>query len=172
MKRYLQFETERLLLKAASTEDAPFILTLFNAPNWIKYIGDRNMNTVVEAEKYIAAKMIPQQERLGFSNYVVIRKADGVKMGTCGVYDRDGLEGLDIGFAFLPEYEGQGYAYESANKMKEAARDLFGQAELKAITTHDNASSQKLLKKLGFKSEGKTKIKDDEEELLLFRLVF
>ena len=77
---------------------------------------------------------------------------------------------MDIGFAFLPEFEGQGYAYESANKMKEAAKDLFGVKELKAITDQENLPSQKLLKKLGFKLDGKTILKGEEEELLLYRL--
>ena len=170
MKIYTHFETDRLHLKATSEEDAPFILALLNMPKWKQFIGDRNVHTVAEAKAYIAERMRPQLERLGFSNYTVIRKSDRVKMGTCGLYDREGLTGLDIGFAFLPEFEGQGYAYESANKMKEVAKDLFGVKELKAITGQENLPSQKLLKKLGFNLDGKTILKGEEEELLLYRL--
>ena len=170
MKIYTHFETERLYLKATSEEDAPFILELLNMPKWKQFIGDRNVQTVEEASTYIKERMLPQLKRLGFSNYTVIRKSDNAKMGTCGLYDREGMEGLDIGFAFLPEYEGQGYAFESSEKMKEAARDLLGVKELKAITSQENISSQKLLKKLGFHLDGTTIIK--EEELFLFRLQF
>jgi RimJ/RimL family protein N-acetyltransferase len=165
-----QFETERLYLKATSKEDAPFILALLNMPKWKKFIGDRNVHTIEEASTYIEERMTPQLKRLGFSNYTVIRKSDNTKMGTCGLYDREGLAGLDIGFAFLPEHEGKGYAFESSEKMKEVARDLFGVKELKAITSQENLSSQRLLKKLGFHLDGTTTLKDDKEELFLFRL--
>ena len=172
MKVYTHFETDRLHLKATSEEDAPFILTLLNMPKWKQFIGERNVHTIDEASAYITERMTPQLKRLGFSNYTVIRKSDNTKMGTCGLYDREGMEGLDIGFAFLPEFEGQGYAYESANKMKEVATGLMGIKELKAITSQANLSSQKLLKRLGFTLEGTTFLPDDEEELFLFRLVF
>ena len=94
--------TERLVLKPTTLEDAAFILELLNSPKWLKFIGDRNVKSIAEAEAYIKERMLPQFERLGFTNNVVIRKADGKKIGACGLYDRDGLEGIDIGFAFLP----------------------------------------------------------------------
>ena len=114
--------------------------------------------------------MLPQLERLGFGNYTVIRKSDQAKMGICGLYDRDGLDGLDIGFAFLPEYEGKGYAFESANKLKQVAFTEFGITEIVAITTQDNTASQKLLEKLGLTLTGATKIPNDNEELLLYKI--
>ena len=99
MKHYNQFETERLLLRATSTEDAEFILELTNTPKWLMYIGDRNIRSPENARDYIKEKIEPQHKRLGYSNYTVLRKSDEVKMGTCGLYDREGVEGIDIGFA-------------------------------------------------------------------------
>jgi RimJ/RimL family protein N-acetyltransferase len=167
---YHRFETERLLLRAMLTEDADFLLELLNSPKWIQYIGDRNVKTLEEAAEYIRSRMYPQLERLGFSNYMVIRKSDGKKMGSCGLYDREGLEGIDIGFAFLPEYEGFGYAFEAASTLKNAAFELFGLKSISAITTKDNFSSQKLLEKLGLVLMGTAIIEGDEEELLLYGL--
>ncbi|HAH25695.1 MAG TPA: GNAT family N-acetyltransferase, partial [Prolixibacteraceae bacterium] len=63
--------------------------------------------------------------RLGYGNFTVTRKSDRVKIGICGLFDREGLEGIDIGFAFLPEYERKGYAFESADKLKDKAFDEF-----------------------------------------------
>ena len=145
------YETERLRLKPTSEEDAAFIVALVNTPKWLKYIGDRNIRSVEDAEAYIKAKMLPQLKRLGFANYTVTRKSDNTKMGTCGLYDREGLDGIDIGFAFLPEHEQKGYAFEAANKLKDVAFEEFGITEVSAITTRDTLSSQKLLKKLGLK---------------------
>ncbi len=170
MNQYKRFETERLILKPTSEEDAEFIFELLNTPKWIKYIGDRNVKTVEDANDYIKIKMLPQLKRLGYSNYTLIRKSDNNKIGTCGLFDRDGLEGIDIGFAFLPEYERKGYAFESANKLKNAAFSDFDITEINAITVKDNISSRKLLEKLGLKLNGTTKLPDDDEELLLYKI--
>ena len=170
MTEYKTFETERLILKPTLDEDAEFIFELLNSPNWIKYVGNRNITSVENAREYIKFKMLPQLERLGFGNYTVVRKSDQAKIGICGLYNRDGLEGLDIGFAFLSEYEGKGYAFESANKLKQVAFDEFGITEIVAITTQDNVSSQRLLEKLGMRLIGTTKIPDDDEELLLYKI--
>jgi len=168
MSKYQIFETERLILKPTSEEDAEFIFELLNTPNWIKYIGDRNIKSVENAREYIKTKMLPQLKRLGYSNYTLIRKSDNCKLGSCGLYDREGLEGIDIGFAFLPKYEKKGYAFESANKLKNVAFNEFKLTEINAITTKDNISSQKLLEKLGLKLSGIKKLTDDNEELLLY----
>jgi RimJ/RimL family protein N-acetyltransferase len=163
------FETERLLLKPTSKDDAEFILRLFNTPKWLKYIGDRNVNTVEEARLYIKMRMIPQMERLGFSNYTILRKPDEEKIGICGLYDRAGLDGLDIGFALLPEFEGNGYAFEATSKLKQVAFDEFDITEIQAITSQDNISSQKLIEKLGLEFIGLVRLPNDTEDLFLYK---
>lgn len=170
MKKHKDFETERLLLIPTSEDDAEFILKLLNCPKWIQNIGDRNVKSIESAKKYILEKMTPQQERLGYSNYTLIRKIDSEKIGSCGLYDRDGLEGIDIGFAFLPEYENNGYAFEAANKLKNVALNEFGIKDISGITTKENLSSQKLLKKLGFELTGTTKLPNNDEELLVYKI--
>lgn len=169
MQDKLTFETERLILRPTSTEDAAFILKLLNSPKWIKNIGDRKVKTIEDASNYITEKMLPQLVRLGFSNYTVIRKSDGVKLGTCGLYDRDGLEGVDIGFAFLPEHEKQGYAFESASKLKAVAIQDFNIKTISAITIKENLASQKLIEKLGLNFIKIIKLPNDPVDLLLYR---
>ncbi len=164
------FETERLLLQPTLEQDADLILELMNTPKWIQYIGDRKLSSIEKAQQYIREKMMPQLERLGYSNYTIIRKSDKVKLGTAGLYDREGLDGIDIGFALLPAYERQGYAYEASNRIKQAAFEEFGITELCAITTPDNKSSQKLLEKLGLISQGIITLSNDDEELLFYTL--
>ncbi|WP_276496512.1 GNAT family N-acetyltransferase [Pontibacter litorisediminis] len=168
---FATFETERLIIRPTSCEDAPFILELLNTPQWLQYIGDRNVKSVKAAEEYISSRMLPQLKRLGYGNYTVIRKADGAKLGTCGLYDREGLTGIDIGFAFLPQHEKQGYAFEAACKLKDAAFEHFGLKHLCAITTKDNQASQKLLEKLGLRYSGLVQLPNDAEQLLLYELL-
>lgn len=166
---YKTFETERLIIRPTSENDAAFILNLLNTPKWIKYIGDRNVKSIENARDYIKDKMIPQLERLGYSNYTIIRKEGHKKIGTCGLYDREGLEWIDIGFAFLPDYEKKGFAFEASTRIKEAAFTDFGIEIISAITTKENIESQKLLEKLGLKLIGTTTIPNDDEELLLYK---
>ena len=167
---YLTFETERLFLRPTIEKDASFIFELLNSPNWLKFIGDRNIRSIDDAESYIKNKMIPQLEKLGYSNYTLILKDKDIQIGTCGLYDREELEGIDIGFALLPEYEGKGFGFEAANEIKKAANSEFGITDLSGITTKDNIASQNLLRKLGFKLKGTATLSDDDEELLLFFL--
>ena len=133
-------------------------------------MGDRNVHTLAEAEDYIRTKMLPQLESLGFSNYTLIRKSDGAKMGTSGLYNRDGLEGVDIGFAMLSEFEGKGYAFEAANKLMELAKGAFNLSKVSGITLESNKASQGLLEKLGLKFTKMVRLPNDPEELMLYEL--
>jgi len=161
-------ETERLILVPPTEKDAAFIFELFNSPKWIAYIGDRNITSIDDAKRYLKEKILPQYQKLGFGAFTVIRKSDARKIGICGLYDREGLEGVDLGFAFLPEFEKKGYAFESANKLIAIAFEKFNLKSIKAITTKHNSSSRKLLAKLGFIQKGKIKLLDDSKEMLLY----
>lgn len=170
MEVYKSFSTERLILRPTSIEDAEFILKLMNSPKWIKNIGDRHVDTLKDAEDYISNRMRPQLKKLGYGNYTVIRKSDNQKIGTCGLYDREGLEDVDIGFAFLPSYEKQGYGFEAAHKIMNIAFSEFGIESICGITSKTNKASQKLLIKLGLRYEGPTHLPNEEEELALYRI--
>lgn len=165
---YKTFETERLLLHPTSEEDASFIFELLNTPSWLTFIGDRKVYSLDEAAAYIRERIWPQMERLGYGNYTVIRKSDGTKIGSCGLYDRPGVDGIDIGFAFLPAYEGQGYALEAASCIYHAAFDEFGITQLRAITIETNHKSRRLIEKLGLHFQGMIRLPNDPEELMLY----
>lgn len=165
------FHTQRLHIRPVTTEDAPFILELMNTPKWIQFIGDRNVRTVKEAENYIIEKVLVQFNKHGYSNNVILRKDDNVKLGTCGIYHREDREDPDIGFAFLPQYEGKGYAYEAANKLMHVAQQNYGLTELSGYTSEDNAASRKLLERLGFSLKGLGNLPNSDDELLHYHRV-
>lgn len=164
----LAFETDRLFLQPTSEEDAAFILELFNTPKWLQYIGDRNLRTEEDARAYIRNRMRTQLERLGYSNYTMIRKADRMPIGICGLYDRAGLEEVDLGFALLPAFERLGYAREASQRLLRAGFEEFGLPCVQAITVRENAASQKLLERLGFAFVREVRLPPDTERLLLY----
>ena len=163
-----EFETERLWIRPTQEQDADLIYQLMNTPKFLQYVGDRNIHSLEDAEKYIQLKMLPQLHTLGYSSYSLLTKADGAKIGTCGLYNREGVDGIDIGFGLLPPYEGLGYAYEASRRLMKAAFEEFDIEEIKAITSKENISSQRLLEKLGLEMVGTTILPNEEEEILLY----
>ena len=142
-------ETRRLVLSRLVLEDAAFILELVNEPGWLRFIGDRNVHSLEDARGYIEKGPLDMYARLGFGLYRVDLK-DGTPIGMCGLLKRDTLPDADIGFAFLERFQGQGYAREAAQATLAHAQSAHGLKRILAITSPDNASSIRLLEKLGF----------------------
>jgi len=170
VKDYLSFETDRLWMIPTSAEDAAFIHELMNSPKWLRFIGDRKIHTIKDAEEYIGKRMRPQLERVGFSVYTLIRKLDQAKIGICCLIDREELEGIDLGYALLPAYEGRGYAQEASKKMIAVGFEEFGLKTLYAIMNPTNKASQKLAQKLGFSRIGDLQLADEKIPDQLYEL--
>jgi ribosomal-protein-alanine N-acetyltransferase len=164
------FETKRLYLLPTSEADAGLIFQLMNTPKWLKYIGDRKIRSEADALHYIRNKIQREFEQNGYSNFTMIRKADRAKVGSCGLFNRDGMEGVDVGYALLPEYEGHGYAFEGASRMLEAARHVFQIKTVRAVTAKDNLGSQKILRKLGMQFVSNITLPDEDEEIMMFEV--
>ncbi|WP_090811501.1 GNAT family N-acetyltransferase [Paenibacillus sp. 276b] len=161
-------ETDRLNLRWLSSDDGEFMLELLIDPSWLEFIGDRGVRTVEGAREYILNGPVEMYNRLGFGLFLTERKADGVPVGICGLIKRDSLEDVDIGYAFLPQFWGNGYAYESAAATLDHGRTVLGFDRIVAITSSNNQKSAKLLEKLGLKFEKMIRFSDDAEELRLY----
>lgn len=148
-----ELETRRLALRRLVPDDAPFYLALVSDPAWVRYIGDKNLKSVEEARKSLVDGPIAAYARTGFGLLRVDRKSDGVALGICGLIKRDTLPDVDLGFAFLPQFRGQGYAQEAAEASVAHARDALRMKRLVAIASPDNTDSLKLLARLGLKHE-------------------
>ncbi|MBK7246012.1 MAG: GNAT family N-acetyltransferase [Saprospiraceae bacterium] len=164
----MNLETTRLLLRPFNLDDAPFIIKLLNSPGWLKYIGDRNVKTIEQAEQYMLKGPLKSYQEHGYGISMVVLKSDQRSIGMCGLIKRDHLEFPDIGFAFLPEYMGQGYAYEIARATLEYGIHTLKCSPILAITVLNNDSSIKLLKKIGMQFQNNIHLPQIEEELMLF----
>jgi RimJ/RimL family protein N-acetyltransferase len=107
-------KTENLLLREFDTSDSIFIVQLLNSPGWIEYIGDRNIKGESEAIHYLLNSPIKSYTEHGFGLYMVETIENKIPVGMCGLIKRATLDKPDIGYAFLPEYNGKGFAFESA----------------------------------------------------------
>ena len=144
-------ETERLTIRRLTLDDAEFIRELLNDPDFLKFIGDRGVRTVDDAVAYLKNGPLEMYERLGFGLWCVEHLGTQTPMGICGLLKREWLDDVDIGFAFLPDFRGKGYAFEASRAVIAHAIDSLGIQRLSAIVSPANARSQSLLGQLGMR---------------------
>ena len=161
-------ETDRLLLRKLSIDDAEFILELLNEPSFLRFIGDKGVRTLDDAREYIVQGPISSYELHGFGLYLTALKEGAVPIGICGLLKRPSLADVDIGFAFLPRFWSKGYALESALAVKTYGLDILGLKRIVAITNADNEASIKLLEKIGLTYERLVRLSDDGPEIKLY----
>jgi RimJ/RimL family protein N-acetyltransferase len=92
-------ETQRLVLRRFSLDDAAFVFEIVNDPAWLQNIGDRHVKTLDDARAYLQKGTLAMYERMGFGMYVVALKESGEPIGMRGLVKREGLDDVDIGFA-------------------------------------------------------------------------
>jgi ribosomal-protein-alanine N-acetyltransferase len=161
-------ETDLLKIRHFTVDDGEFVLRLVNTPGWLQYIGNRGIRTVEEAQLYLLTGPINNYEKQGFGLYLVELKENRIPIGMCGLIKRDGLEDIDIGFAFLPEFSGKGHAFDAAHATLKYAQQVLNINKVVSITQSNNLRAINLLKKLGFNYVKKVQLPQEEIELLLF----
>ena len=163
-----ELKTERLEIVELTETDADFIFQLMNDSDWIKNIGDRGINTVQDAKRYIIDKLVPAYTEYGFGFHLVKHKSDQKPLGICGIIKRSFLDHADIGFAFLPEYRGKGFAFEACTAIYQFAQQKQAFGQIAAITIPSNTPSIRLLEKMGFTYDKMIEWPDDGEKLMYY----
>lgn len=161
-------KTERLLINLITLEDAPFLCALMTDPDWIRNIGDRGIRTVEQAEDFIKTRFFKSYKENGFGFYSMVVKESLEKVGIVGLVNREGLEHIDIGYGILPEFRGQGFAYEATKALYGYAHDTLKLKKIIAIVNPDNTRSIKLLEKLGLSYEKMVRLPEGDKDIKLF----
>lgn len=165
-------ETDRLVLRRLTLNDAPFVVELLNDASFLRFIGDRGVRDLQTARQYLLTGPIASYERYGYGLCLAFLRETGDPIGICGLLKRDTLPDADVGFALLPAYRGIGYAREAALATLDHGRDSLGLKRILAITSPDNVASIGLLEKIGLKFEGLVRLGDDPREVKLFGVTF
>ena len=160
--------TPRLTLSRLEFSDATFIVRLLNEPSFIENIGDRQVRSIEDAHRYLREGPMAMYEKHGFGLWRVARNSDGAAVGMCGLLKRENLPDVDIGYAFLPEYWGLGYAFEAAEATLRHGAQKFGLERVIAVVSQHNDASIRLLEKLGMGYERLFAMRPDEPEVRLY----
>jgi len=163
-------ETERLLLSRLTLDDAGLMLSIWNDPAFIRYVGDRGIRTIEAARAALQEGALKLYTDYGFGPYRMALKADGVDVGICGLFRREGLDDTDIGFSTLPEHCGNGYGYEAACAVIEHARVDAQLSRLTALVSPENAASVRLIEKLGLIFEKMICMPGEDTDVCLYAM--
>jgi RimJ/RimL family protein N-acetyltransferase len=165
-----QMQTERLKLRRLNIGDAELMLAVWNDPAFIRYVGDRGIRNIDDARQTLMDVALRMYAEYGYGPYRVALKSDDSPIGTCGLFRREGLDDVDIGFAILPEFCGRGYAYEAAQAVVLHARNDIGLARVTALVSTDNAVSIGLIEKLGLTFERMVRLPGEEDDVRLYAM--
>ncbi|SHK26186.1 ribosomal-protein-alanine N-acetyltransferase [Clostridium cavendishii DSM 21758] len=151
---FYDIETERLFLKNISMDDREFIFRQFSDDVVNRYLFDTEPLTDVEGADEIIGFYIQPEPRLQH-RWIIVRKADGIKMGTCGFHCWNHEEGkVEIGYDLKEEFWGNGYMQEAMKEVITFAIKNMSIKEINACIFIDNKRSSHLVENLGFVLSG------------------
>jgi RimJ/RimL family protein N-acetyltransferase len=163
-----ELDTPRLVLRRLDFDDAPFLVSLLNQPSFIANIGDRGVRNVEGAHRYLREGPLAMYDRYGFGLWHVARKSDGSDIGMCGLLKRDNLPDVDVGYAYLPEFWGLGYAVEAAAATLAHGARKFGLGRVIGVVSQGNSSSIRVLEKIGMQFERMFPMHPGEPDVRLY----
>jgi RimJ/RimL family protein N-acetyltransferase len=146
-------ETERLILRPFTLDDAEAWLPLISLPEVIRYTGDVPATAVDEARELLRTRPLRDYAVHGYGRMAVVEKSSGRLVGFSGLKYLEDLREVDIGYRFLPDCWGKGYASESASVLMEQGRRQHGFRRIVGMAHPDNAGSIHVLEKLGLRFE-------------------
>lgn len=144
----LVFETNRLVLREATLENAPLFYELNNDPQVIQYTGDPPFASIQKAREFLSS-YIPCYDRYGMGRWTVTTKKDERVLGWCGLkwHPEDGA--VDVGFRLMRKYWNQGYATEAASGCLMYGFEALGLEKIIGSAQRENTASIRVLEKMG-----------------------
>lgn len=161
-----QIETKRLILREIIPSDEKQLFQLDSDPEVIKYIGIPVLTNVNQTRELIT-KLLQQYLENAIGRWAVIEKESNQFIGWSGLkFYKDTVNNhsnfYDLGYRFLKEYWGKGYATETSKVWLEYAFNELNQTEVFATTDVNHQDSKNVLQKVGFKH---IEIFDDEGDM-------
>ena len=158
-------ETERLILRAWTLEDAHALFEICWDSEVMLHIGNRKPYESVDDAVNFLNWAVPYQNENGYCRWAVIEKSSGKIVGSCGFLRQKG-DDKDLGYLFAREVWGKGLATEAAGACLQYGFEKLNFTKIIALTDVDHFVSQRVLEKIGFTRRGIEKYFDEEEDMV------
>ncbi len=157
--------TERLILRPFTLEDAEEYFPLVSHPDVLRFTGEAPVSSLDEVRQILLTRPISDYAKYGFGRLACIDKTSGRLIGFSGLKYLPDLNEVDIGYRFLPNYWGKGYATESAKAIMDHMIPAHNLKRIIGLAYPENAGSINVLIKLGLSFEKKIKLDGMQEDL-------
>ena len=160
-------ETDRLLLRTWTIDDAPKLFDICSDALVMKYLATgKPYASVEEAVEFLRWAENYQKEN-GFCRWAVLLQDTKEIVGSCGFARPHGTEEIELGYLLAQKFWGKGLATEAAGACLQYGFDKLKFNEVIAITDLENVSSQRVLEKIGFTKRGIEEINGEENLIYL-----
>jgi [ribosomal protein S5]-alanine N-acetyltransferase len=145
-------ETKRAMIREMTEADAGPLARLIGDAESMRYVGDGQPLTAEDARRWIEVSRANYADH-GYGAFAVADKATGAFAGYAGLVrtpDVRAPEEAELIYALLPEFRGQGLAYEAAAALVERAGPAWDVRRILATVDPANAASLRIVVGLGF----------------------
>ena len=146
-------DTPRLLLRPFTIDDAAAYWPLVSLPDVLRYTGEQARTSLEEARQVLLTRPLHDYQAHGYGRMACIEKTSGRLVGFSGLKFVDDLQEVDVGYRFLPDCWGKGYATESARALMAQGRAICGITRIIGLVQPANGASSRVLEKLGLAYE-------------------
>ncbi|MBT8449917.1 MAG: GNAT family N-acetyltransferase [Gammaproteobacteria bacterium] len=148
-----EFETDNLLLRAFTEDDAPAFLKMISDPKVTRYTGQEIDPTTPLSEVIELMHIAPlgDYKKFGYGRHAIVDKFSDAVIGFTGLKYLEDLDKVDIGYRLLPEYWGRGLATESCWPMLSYGFEYLKLDSIIGIAMPENLASCRILAKIGLR---------------------
>jgi RimJ/RimL family protein N-acetyltransferase len=160
--------TEHLFIRPITLDDAEAYWPLVSLPEVLRYTGEKPQSSLDDVRHILATRPLRDYEVYGFGRMACIEKSSGRVVGFSGLKYLEDLRDVDIGYRFLPDCWGKGYATESARALMDHGAIEHGIVRIVGLVQPGNIASARVLEKIGLIFEREVKPEDCESALKLY----
>jgi ribosomal-protein-alanine N-acetyltransferase len=147
-------ETERLILRQITPDDAEDMFRIFADPQVMRYGNTAPMRSIDQAHRKIAGITAAFHAREGI-RWAITRRGSSRLIGSCGHWRLlKEHSRSEIGYELAPERWGQGIMPEGVGALLRFGFERMGLHSVEAQIEPNNQGSRRVLEKLGFAQEG------------------
>jgi len=161
-------ETDRLLLREITLSDKEEMFRLHSHPDVQKFTGEALIESVEEMSRAIQ-KRTKDYKKYGYGRWATFLKGDMQFIGWAGLAYLPEFDEIDIGYRFLPQFWGKGFATEASAAILTYGFVTLGLDRIIAIAMKENKASIRVMEKVGMEFDKFAPYEPDGEDVVWYR---